>query len=436
MPEITMPRLSDTMEDGVVALWRKQVGDKITSGEVLVEVETDKAIMELEAYDDGVLERILVDEGGRVPIGTPIAVIGDGTGSASSPDSSGSPASDTAPGPAAPASTTCGRTDTTGGTDGASAPADGAGDSRADRPRSSPLARRIAAERGVDLANIVGTGPGGRIVRADVEHVVDTIPSNGIVLPEPAPPASNGTPTARDAARSPAPETDVDELPLSGIQRVAAKRLTESKQQAPHFYLTRAVDITALTAFRATLNETLAAAGGAKLSVNDLIVKAVATTIRINPSVNVSFGGDVLRRHRRINLGVAVAVESGLVVPVITDADRRPVSEIATVGRELAERARAGRLRPADMSGGTFTISNLGMFGIEQFAAVINPPEAAILAVGTATQEVRIVDGEMVARVILRLTLSADHRAIDGATGARFLRDLAGVLETPLRIVS
>ncbi|MCK9904927.1 dihydrolipoamide acetyltransferase [Parafrankia colletiae] len=436
MPEITMPRLSDTMEDGVVMLWRKQVGDKITSGEILVEVETDKAIMELEAYDDGVLERILVDEGSRVPIGTPIAVIGDGTGTASSPDSSGGPASDTAPGPASPASTTCGRTDTTGGTDGAGASADSAGDSRADRPRSSPLARKIAAERGVDLANIVGTGPGGRIVRADVEHVADTVPSNGIVLPEPVRPAPNGTPTARDAARSPAPEADVDELPLSGIQRVAAKRLTESKQQAPHFYLTRAVDITALTAFRTTLNETLAATGGPKLSINDLIVKAVATTIRTNPSVNVSFGGDVLRRHRRINLGIAVAVESGLVVPVITDADRRPVSEIATIGRELAERARAGRLQPADMSGGTFTISNLGMFGIEQFAAVINPPEAAILAVGAATQEVRIVDGEMVARAILRLTLSADHRAIDGATGARFLQDLARTLETPLRIVS
>ncbi|WP_198538818.1 dihydrolipoamide acetyltransferase family protein [Mycolicibacterium wolinskyi] len=386
MPEITMPRLSDTMEEGVIIAWHKNIGDRVERGDILAEIETDKAIMELESYDEGILERMLAGEGDRVPIGIPIAVIGDGSGASMEP---ATPPPAPAPAPAAPQAS-------------------------GDRPKASPLARKIAAENGVDLAAVTGSGPGGRIIRKDVENL---------------------RPAETPAAPTPV-EGDFDAVPLTTLQRVAAKRLTESKQTAPHFYLTAAVDVTALLAFRETVNDSLRAADGPKVSVNDFIVRAVASALRNNPGVNVSFGGDVLLHHHAVHIGVAVAVEAGLVVPVVRDADRKSVSQIAVETKEMAGRARIGKLRADEMSGGTFTISNLGMFGIEQFAAVINPPEAAILAVGAATDELRLIDGEVVARKILRLTLSADHRAIDGATGAVFLRDLTTLLENPLRIVA
>ncbi|ORX16775.1 dihydrolipoamide acetyltransferase [Mycolicibacterium wolinskyi] len=391
-----MPRLSDTMEEGVIIAWHKNIGDRVERGDILAEIETDKAIMELESYDEGILERMLAGEGDRVPIGIPIAVIGDGSGASTEPVGAPTPA----PAPAA--------------TPPAPAPAPAAPQASGDRPKASPLARKIAAENGVDLAAVTGSGPGGRIIRKDVENV---------------------RPAETPAAPTPV-EGDFDAVPLTTLQRVAAKRLTESKQTAPHFYLTAAVDVTALLAFRETVNDSLRAADGPKVSVNDFIVRAVASALRSNPGVNVSFGGDVLLHHHGVHIGVAVAVEAGLVVPVVRDADRKSVSQIAVETKEMAGRARIGKLRADEMSGGTFTISNLGMFGIEQFAAVINPPEAAILAVGAATDELRLIDGEVVARKILRLTLSADHRAIDGATGAVFLRDLTTLLENPLRIVA
>ncbi|MBN3455337.1 2-oxo acid dehydrogenase subunit E2 [Mycobacterium sp. DSM 3803] len=394
MPEITMPRLSDTMEDGVIIAWHKNIGDRVEPGEVLAEIETDKAIMELEAYDAGILEHMLAGEGDRVPIGVPIAIIGDGSGTFAVPQAA--PAAAPNPAPAAPT------------------PAPAAPAVRSDRPKSSPLARKVAEANGVDLATVTGSGPGGRIIRKDVEH--------------------------RRPAESPAGPTpvegDFDAVPLTTLQRVAAKRLTESKQNAPHFYLTAAVDVTDLLGFRKSVNDSLEAGGGPKVSVNDFIVRAVASALRGNPGVNVSFGGDTLLRHHGVHIGVAVAVDAGLVVPVVRDADRKSVSQIAGETKEMAGRARIGKLRADEMTGGTFTISNLGMYGIEQFAAVINPPEAAILAVGAATDELRLVDGEVAARKILRLTLSADHRAIDGATGAVFLRDLTALLEHPLRIVT
>lgn len=396
MPEITMPRLSDTMEEGVIIAWHKNIGDRVERGDILAEIETDKAIMELESYDEGILERMLAGEGDRVPIGIPIAVIGDGSGASTEPVGAPTPA----PAPAA--------------TPPAPAPAPAAPQASGDRPKASPLARKIAAENGVDLAAVTGSGPGGRIIRKDVENL---------------------RPAETPAAPTPV-EGDFDAVPLTTLQRVAAKRLTESKQTAPHFYLTAAVDVTALLAFRETVNDSLRAADGPKVSVNDFIVRAVASALRSHPGVNVSFGGDVLLHHHGVHIGVAVAVEAGLVVPVVRDADRKSVSQIAVETKEMAGRARIGKLRADEMSGGTFTISNLGMFGIEQFAAVINPPEAAILAVGAATDELRLIDGEVVARKILRLTLSADHRAIDGATGAVFLRDLTTLLENPLRIVA
>ncbi|MBF6175218.1 dihydrolipoamide acetyltransferase family protein [Nocardia blacklockiae] len=459
MPEITMPRLSDTMEDGIIASWLKQVGDPVARGEVLAEIETDKALMELEAYDDGVLEQILAEAGARVPIGEPIAIVGDGSGSGAGGtrtnagaqgDSNGgaggaqSATAHTGPGAQTSSPTDAGQPVPAGALEAAgngvtvrsgsagtqsissTAPASPALASAAggSRPKSSPLARKVARELGVDLATVSGTGPGGRITRQDVEVAHST-----------ATPAITGQ-ASENAQGTALPPGDYDEVPLTTIQRVSAARLTESKQQAPHIYLTSAIDVTELLAFRAELNGTLEAAGKGKVSVNDLLVKAVASTLRAEPAVNVSVAGDKLLRHHGIHLGVAVATPAGLLVPVIRDADRKSVSEIAAAARDLAGRARDRKLRAEEMSGGTFTISNLGMFGIEHFTAVINPPEAAILAVGAAQDELRLAGDEVVARKILRVTLSADHRAIDGAVAAQFLRHLKDLLEHPLRIVA
>ncbi|MEV6427612.1 dihydrolipoamide acetyltransferase family protein [Nocardia sp. NPDC051463] len=428
MPEITMPRLSDTMEEGVVVAWLKQVGDKVTRGEVLAEIETDKALMELEAYDDGVLEQILAEPGTRVSIGNPIALIGDGTGSAakSVPPVSAPPVStESATDGAAAAATTVEfvRTQET-----STAAAQGG------RPKSSPLARKVARELGVDLATVTGTGPAGRITRQDVESAAQRVAvhAGAEATAAAGPNAAESSP----AQGIPVGYDDFEEVPLTTVQQVSAKRLTESMQQAPHIYLTSAIDVTDLLAFRADINETLRIAGAGKVSVNDLIVKAVAATLRADSSVNVSYAGDKLLRHNGVHIGVAVAIPAGLVVPVIRDADRKSISEIAAESRDKAERARARKLRADEMSGGTFTISNLGMFGIEQFTAVINPPQAAILAVGAAADEVQLVDGQVVGRKILRVTLSADHRAVDGATAATFLQQLKGLLEHPLRIVT
>ncbi len=428
-----MPRLSDTMEDGVIASWLKQVGDPVARGEVLAEIETDKALMELEAYDDGVLEQILADAGARVPIGEPIAIVGDGSGAAAKPSS---PAP-TEPGTGAPSGTEASAAQSVSAAETTS-PHDAritGGAPTAGRPKSSPLARKIAKELGVDLASVTGTGPGGRVTRRDVESATST--------PVASSESSTGT-TESPARADTAPATtgalpaasDYDEIPLTNIQRVSALRLTESKQQAPHIYLTSAIDVTDLLAFRAEINTTLEAADKGKVSVNDLLVKAVASTLRADPAVNVTFAGDKLLRHRGIHLGVAVATPAGLLVPVIRDADRKSVSEIAAEARDLAGRARDRKLRAEEMSGGTFTLSNLGMFGIEEFTAVINPPESAILAIGAARDELRLDGDEVVSRKILRVTLSADHRAIDGAVAARFLRHLTDLLEHPLRIIT
>jgi pyruvate dehydrogenase E2 component (dihydrolipoamide acetyltransferase) len=270
------------------------------------------------------------------------------------------------------------------------------------QPPPTPLARAVAADLGVDLATVTGSGRGGRIRRADVE------------------------------AAAPA---DVVEVPLSSMRRVVARRLVESMQSAPHFYLTTVVDAEALLGFRAELNHQLD--GDLKISVNDLVVKACATLLRANPDLNVSFAGDKLLRHKRVHVGIAVAVDGGLVVPVVRDADRKTLTQVAREASGLIGRAREGRLAAEDMGGGTFTVSNLGMFGVEQFTAVINPPEAAILAVGAALAEpVATEDGAVQVRRRMRMTLSIDHRALDGATGAGFLQQLKATLEHPLQIVA
>jgi pyruvate dehydrogenase E2 component (dihydrolipoamide acetyltransferase) len=287
--------------------------------------------------------------------------------------------------------------------------------------RTSPLARKIAREHDIDLASVTGTGPQGRIVRADIEAAIAAGPS--------APAAPVAAPTA--PAAQPGPDTV--EVPINNIRKVTARRLTES-QAVPHFFLTNVVDAQKLIAFRKDVNESLAASGG-KVSINDLIVRAVAVALRAHPEVNSSWGGDKLLRHNRINIGIAVALPDGLIVPVVQDADRKSLGEIAQTTVALAEKARAGKLKLDEMSGGTFTISNLGMFGIDEFTAVINPPEAAILAVGAATAVPEVRDGQLVEVPKMKITMTVDHRVLDGAMAAAFLRDLKGILEAPLSIV-
>ncbi|MFB8764015.1 dihydrolipoamide acetyltransferase family protein [Nocardiopsis alba] len=426
MSEIHMPRLSDTMEEGVISTWVKKVGDKVAAGDVLVEIETDKAVMEFEAYEDGYLVKQNVSEGDTVPIGEVIGLIADSPDAVpeespapaapAAEEKAEAPAAEEKPAPAAPAET---------------APAASSDEAPADRPRTSPLARRLAKEYGLDITKIKGSGPKGRIVRADIEAAAkDGSAEHAAPAPEPAAAKSAPAPAAQafDDGR------DSEELKINNVRKVIARRLTESKQTVPHFYLRRTIDAEALKAFRGQINEQLSSTG-VKISFNDLIVKACATALKLHPAVNTSWVDEKLLQHHRVNVGVAVAVDAGLVVPVLHDTDKATLSEISTRTRELAGKARDNKLKPQEMSGGTFSVSNLGMFGVDSFSAVINPPEAAILAVGAMRQEPVVVDGEVQVRNRISLELSVDHRAVDGAVGAAFLKDLAEILEEPMRII-
>jgi pyruvate dehydrogenase E2 component (dihydrolipoamide acetyltransferase) len=301
------------------------------------------------------------------------------------------------------------------------------------------LARSIARDAGLDLTTVTGSGPGGRIVRADVQHAIAALAGAPATSAGSAPGASASSSTLSSPAPVLQTGPDDEEIPLNNVRRITARRLVESMQQAPHFYLTSVVAADELVAARARINEGLAAlaaghegAVATKISVNDLVVKAVAIALRAHPEVNVSFGGDKLIRHRRVHIGVAVALPDGLIVPVIRDADTKTVTQISAETRDLASRARAGKLKPDEFTGSTFSVSNLGMFGVDQFTAVINPPEAAILAVGATKQEPVVRDGQIVVGHTMAITLSIDHRALDGATGAKFLADLTALLENPL----
>ncbi|MGW5876659.1 dihydrolipoamide acetyltransferase family protein [Nocardiopsis terrae] len=438
MSEIHMPRLSDTMEEGVISTWVKKVGDKVASGDVLVEIETDKAVMEYEAYEDGYLVKQNASEGDTVPIGEVIGFIADSPDAV--PEDSGTPsapasekkedeadnaeketAEEAPEGEEKPAESAA-----------PSAPA-GGGDAPADRPRTSPLARRLAKEYGLDITKIKGSGPKGRIVRADIEAAAKEGPATESA---PAAQEKEDKPAAAKAQTAPSFDDgrDSEQVKTSNVRKVIARRLTESKQTVPHFYLRRAIDAEPLKAFRGQINEQLSSTG-VKVSFNDLIVKACATALKLHPAVNTSWVDDNLVQHNRINVGVAVAVDAGLVVPVLHDTDKATLSEISTNTRELAGKARDNKLKPQEMSGGTFSVSNLGMFGVDSFSAVINPPEAAILAVGAMRQEPVVVDGEVQVRNRIALELSVDHRAVDGAVGAAFLKELAEILEEPMRII-
>jgi pyruvate dehydrogenase E2 component (dihydrolipoamide acetyltransferase) len=396
MIDILMPRLSDTMTEGAIAAWHKKPGDAVAAGDILLEIETDKALMEQEAYVAGTLTEILVPEGENVGIGTPIARLDDGVDHGT--DAGADPASDATPAPAAPAPT--------------------ASPSEVDRRAATPLVRRLAKERGVDLGEITGTGPGGRIVRADLDAAV-------------------ASETAAAVSVSVPHESGATRVPFDGIRRQIAARLTESATTVPVFHATASADVTELLSLRAGINGTSAAAD-VRISVNDLIVKAVALALREHPAINASYspdGGGQTLRHDRIDVGFAVAAPAGLLVPVVRDADASSITTIARRTRELAMRAADRTLTTMDMSGGTFTVSNLGMFGVEQFTAIINPPQGAILAVGAVSNELVLVDGEVSARKRLRYTLSADHRIIDGADAGRFLATVTDLLEEPMRLL-
>ncbi len=422
MIEITMPRLSDTMEEGTIATWHKHPGDHVRVGDILVEIETDKAVMEYEAYDNGVLSEILVSEGQTVPIGAPIALL-DGTGAshqASVPAPSGAVASSAGP---APAETPLAAPPPP------PPPPTLEPSTAADRLVASPLVRRLAREQHLDLRDVRGTGPGGRIVRRDLTEMLESRSQIHEAFTELRGPAVVVTDEKRGS----------EAVPVTSTRRVIARRMSESARTVPHFYATAVADAGPLVRMRRELNAQLAAVSRPKVSVNDLVVKACALALREHPGVNSSYVDDTsttMLVHRRINIGVAVASQHGLVVPVITDADQRTVTDIGAETHRLMARAEERRLTVEDMSGGTFTISNLGMFGVEQFTAIINPPEAAILAVGATTTEPVVVDGTVDTGYRLRYTLSSDHRVIDGALAAQFLRTLTTFLENPWTLVA
>ena len=417
---ITMPRLSDTMTEGVVAKWHAKLGDSITEGKLLAEIETDKATMDFEAFpgQEGVLLHIGVQEGQTAPVDAILAILG-----AAGEDVSALIAGGAATAPAAPE--VAAQSAEVPATPVAAAPAPAAPAPAAVAPsvpasadgrlKASPLARSLASELGVNLSNVAGTGDGGRITKRDVEMAA-------------ASPVSAAAPAV--AAIS-FPSSGHLDTPVSQMRKTIAKRLAESKFTAPHFYLTVAVDMSAASAARAEINAT----GDVKISFNDLVVKSVAKALKKHPAVNSAWMGDFVRTHYDVHIGVAVAVEDGLLVPVVRHADAKGLAEISSEVRSFAQKAKDKKLQPSDWSGNTFTISNLGMFGIEEFTAIINPPDAAILAVG-GIQEVPVVkNGAVVPGQVMKMTLSCDHRVIDGATGAAFLNTVKGYLERPLSLI-
>ena len=438
--EILMPALSPTMEEGTLAKWLVKEGDEVSSGDLLAEIETDKATMEFEAVDDGVIGKILIAEGTEgVKVNTPIAVLlGDGE-SAGDVAASPAPAASAAPAeasvPAAPAAAPA----------AAAAPAPApAAPAGADGSRifASPLARRIAAQKGLDLAAIKGSGPRGRIVKADVEGAT-AAPATAAAAPAAAPAAAAPAP----AAAAPAgPSADMvarmyegreyEEIKLDGMRKTIAARLSEAKQTIPHFYLRRDIKLDALLKFRSQLNKQLEARG-VKLSVNDFIIKAVANALQQVPACNAVWAGDRVLQLKPSDVAVAVAIEGGLFTPVLKDADMKSLSALSTEMKDLAKRARDRKLAPAEYQGGTFAISNLGMFGIDNFDAIVNPPHAGILAVGSGVKKPVVgEDGELTVATVMSVTMSVDHRVIDGALGAELLQAIVDNLENPLTMLA
>jgi pyruvate dehydrogenase E2 component (dihydrolipoamide acetyltransferase) len=437
--ELKMPALSPTMEEGTLAKWLVKVGDVVKSGDLLAEIETDKATMEFEAVDEGTIAQILIPEGSEgVKVGAPIALLaaeGEDVNSPSptsgvgdSPKASGerdsastAPAAAPAPVPPPPLPAQAAPE--------SPSPARGEGQGRI---AASPLARRLAEAQGIDLALLKGSGPNGRIVRGDLEGVSGT--------GAPAAPVTKVAPTAAPAPAAKPPTTAETDIPheivkLSGMRKTIARRLTESKQQVPHIYLTVDIRLDALLKLRGELNAGLASRG-VKLSVNDMLIKALALSLIEVPECNVSFAGDTLIKYSRADISVAVSIPGGLITPIIAGADGKAISAISKAMGDLAGRAKEGKLQPHEYQGGTASLSNMGMYGIKQFEAVINPPQAMIMAIGAGEARPYVVDGAMQVATVMSATGSFDHRAIDGADGARQMKAFKALVENPLGLVA
>jgi len=434
--ELKMPALSPTMEEGTLAKWLVKEGDTVKSGDLLAEIETDKATMEFEAIDEGVVSQILVAEGtDNVKVGTVIAVIageGDDAGSAkAAPAPAAAPAAE--PKADAPAPAPAAAPAPTAAPAPAAAPA-----ASGDRIKASPLAKRLAAEQGIDLKSLTGTGPGGRIVKADLEGApAGAAAPAAPAAPSPAAAAPTPAPSPAPATAGSIPDFGIphEDEKLSGMRKTIARRLTESMQQSPHIYLTVDIRLDALLKLRGELNASLENRG-VKLSVNDMLIKALAVALERVPACNVSFGGDVMRQYKRADISVAVSIPGGLITPIITDAGGKSMSKISTEMSELAAKAKEGKLQPAEYQGGTASISNMGMMGIKQFTAVINPPQGMIMAIGAGEKRPYIVDDALAIATVMSATGSFDHRAIDGADGALLMKTFKELVENPLGLVA
>lgn len=436
---VGLPKLSPTMDEGTLVRWTKSEGDAVSVDDLLAEVETDKATMEFRSFDAGVLLKILVPEGETLAPDTPVAIIGeegeDVDDLVGSSGSAGAAASDA---DASKSSGSRSHSENTSQGEASSAnnrgepsaaASEGNGESSGDRVFASPVVRQIAREHGIELSSVEGTGPHGRIIKRDLENRLSSADSSGGS-------ASTGEAVAAATANNGLAAPRVEKL--SQMRKTIARRLTESKQQVPHFYLTIDVDAGPILQLRHRVNEKLAAKE-LKVSVNDLLIKACAVGLRRVPAVNASFMDTSLHFHNRVDISVAVAIPDGLVTPVVRDADRLGVADISRQVKALAKKAREKKLSPEEMSNGTFSVSNLGMFGIEEFSAVINPPEGAILAIGAVRKEPVVVSGdrgdELRPGHRMRMTLSCDHRVVDGAVGAAFLKELRTLVEDPMELI-
>ncbi len=409
--EVLMPALSPTMEEGTLAKWHVKVGDKVVSGDVIAEIETDKATMEVEAVDEGVVESLLIAEGTEgVKVNSPIALLtGEGAAVATAPTPA-AVAPVAAPVPAAAASVAVAR--------------------RTDRIAASPLARRIAAAKGLDLASLKGSGPHGRIIKRDVENA-----QPGAARPVATPVTSAPPAQVQSLAQMGIADGTYDLVPLDGMRKTVARRMTESFRDVPHFPLSIDLEIDALLAGRVKINAMLERQG-VKVSVNDLIIKAAALALKQVPEANASYSPEGIALHHHADIAMAVAIEGGLITPIIRKAETKGLAAIATEAKDLAERARSKKLKPDEFQGGTFSISNLGMFGIRSFASIINQPQGCILSVGAGEQRPVVRNGQLAVATVMTVTLTCDHRVVDGAVGARWLGAFKTLIEDPITMIA
>jgi pyruvate dehydrogenase E2 component (dihydrolipoamide acetyltransferase) len=428
--EIKMPALSPTMEEGTLAKWLVKEGDTVKSGDILAEIETDKATMEFETIDEGTIQKLLVPEGtDGVKVGAPILILAGEGDDAPAP----APKADSAPPAKAP--TAPQKEPEVAAKAEAPAAPKAAPVASGDRVKASPLARRIAEQQGIDLASVTGSGPNGRVVKADLEGAQPGQAKPAAAAPQAAAPAPAAAPAAAHAP-APAPEgVPAETIKLSNMRKTIARRLSESKQQVPHIYLTVDINLDALLKLRTELNKGLESRG-VKLSVNDMLIKAQAAALIEVPSCNVQFAGDSLIQFKRADISVAVSIPGGLITPVVTSADTKSLSAIATEIKDLAARARDGKLQPHEYAGGTASLSNMGMYGIKQFEAIINPPQGMILAIGAGEKRPYVVNDTLQIATVMSATGSFDHRAIDGADGAAFMAAFKRLVENPLGMLA